>query len=142
MTLAYVLLFLGGAIAVGRIWVSIKRARDRPAYSWDAKLIEKLRLDGSDPFQPHDVVFFFGLPSEGAAQRVVERLVRDGYTAEYQHVADQTDLPYSVHAQRSMRLSVPDMQAVSHQFNQLAAELHGRYDGWAAASNRPREPQK
>lgn len=136
MTLAYVFLFFGGAIAIWRIWISVKRARDRPAHSWDERLIERLRHEGSDPFQPHDVVFFFGLPTENSAQLVVERLVREGYLAEYKHVQEQVDLAFSVHAQRSVRLSVPDMQATSHRFNELAAEFHGRYDGWAAASNR------
>ena len=113
MRIAYLLLLLlGGGIALARIWMSIKKARDLPAHSWDAKLIEKLRAEGSDPFQPHDVVFFFGLPNENAAQRVVERLVRDGFTAEYKHVLDQSELCYAVHA------------------------FHGRYDGWAAAHNK------
>lgn len=136
MTLAYIFLVLGGVIAIWRIWISIKRARDLPAHSWDERLIEKLRLEGSDPFQPHDVVFFFGMPNEKAAQLVVERLVREGYAAEYKRVEEQVELGFSVHAQRSIRLSVPDMQATSRRFNELAAELHGRYDGWAAASNR------
>jgi len=136
MTLAYIFLFFGGAIAIWRIWINIKRARDRPAHSWDERLIEKLRLEGSDPFQPHDVVFFFGLPSERSAQLIVERLVREGYQAEYRQVREQVELAFSVHAQRSLRLSVPDMQATSRRFNELAAEFHGRYDGWAAASNR------
>lgn len=136
MTVAYILLFLGGAIALARIWISIKRARDRPAHSWDAKLIEKLRMEGSDPFQPHDVVFFFGLPDEEAARRLVEMLVREGYTAEFKHVEAQIELSYSVHAQRSLRLSVPEMQATSRRFNEIMIEYHGRYDGWAAASNR------
>lgn len=141
MKIAYLLLLLlGGAVALARIWMSIKKARDLPAHSWDAKLIEKLRFEGSDPFQPHDVVFFFGLPSEDAAQRVVERLVRDGYAAEYKHVPDQPELSYAVHAQRSIRLSVSDMQETSRKFNDMAAEFRGRYDGWAAAHNkRPAE---
>ena len=142
MRIAYLLLLLlGGGIALARIWMSIKKARDLPAHSWDAKLIEKLRAAGSDPFQPHDVVFFFGLPSESAAQRVVERLVRDGYAAEYKHTPDQAELAYAVHAQRSIRLSVSDMQETSRKFNAMAAEFHGRYDGWAAAHNqRPDAP--
>ncbi|MCW5570879.1 MAG: ribonuclease E inhibitor RraB, partial [Steroidobacteraceae bacterium] len=137
MRIAYLLLLLlGGGIALARIWMSIKKARDLPAHSWDAKLIEKLRAQGSDPFQPHDVVFFFGLPDENAAQRVVERLVRDGFAAEYKRVPDQSELCYAVHAQRSIRLSVSDMQATSRKFNDMAAEFHGRYDGWAAAHNK------
>ncbi|MGD9599567.1 MAG: ribonuclease E inhibitor RraB [Steroidobacteraceae bacterium] len=137
MKIAYLLvLLLGGGIALARIWMSIKKARDRPAHSWDAKLIEKLRAEGSDPFQPHDVVFFFGMPNEGAAQRVVERLVRDGFEAEYKYVPDQSELCYAVHAQRAIRLSVSDMQATSRKFNAMADEFHGRYDGWAAAHNK------
>ena len=128
MRIAYLLLLLlGGGIALARIWMSIKKARDLPAHSWDAKLIEKLRAEGSDPFQPHDVVFFFGLPNENAAH---------GFTAEYKHVPDQSELCYAVHAQRSIRLSVSDMQATSRKFNDMAAEFHGRYDGWAAAHNK------
>mgnify|MGYP001219919032 CR=1 FL=1 len=88
------------------------------------------------PFLVFGVVFFFGLPNEGAAQRVVERLVRDGYAAEYKHVPDQAELSYAVHAQRSIRLSVSDMQETSRKFNDMAAEFHGRYDGWAAAHNK------
>lgn len=123
MRIAYLLLLLlGGGIALARIWMSIKKARDLPAHSWDAKLIEKLRAQGSDPFQPHDVVFFFGLPDENAAQRVVERLVRDGFAAEYKRVPDQSELCYAVHAQRSIRLSVSDMQATSRKFNDMAAD--------------------
>ncbi len=137
MKLTYLLLLLaGGGVALARIYFSVKKYRDRPAHNWDAKLIESLRQQGSDPFQPHDVVFFFGLPSENAAQRVVERLVRDGYGAEYKHVPDQIELPYSVHAQRSVRLSVSDMQGTSRKFNTMAEEFHGRYDGWAAAHNK------
>ncbi|MBV6417781.1 MAG: hypothetical protein CMLOHMNK_02545 [Steroidobacteraceae bacterium] len=137
MKIVYLLLLLlGGAIALARIWVSIKRARDLPAHSWDEKLIAKLRAEGSDPFQPHDVVFFFGMPSEAAARRVVERLAREGFEAEYKHVPDQPEFCYAVHAQRSLRLSVPDMKATSRRFNALADEFHGRYDGWAAAHNK------
>lgn len=139
MKLAYLLLLIGGAAALVRIWFSVKKYRDQPAHNWDAKLIESLRKQGSDPFQPHDVVFFFGFPGESEAQRVVERLVQDGYAAEYRHAPDQPELSYSVHAQRSVRLSVSDMQATSRKLNALASEFHGRYDGWAAAHNKRAE---
>ena len=47
MKIAYLLLLmLGGTVALARIWVSIRKARDRPAHSWDARLIEKLRAAG------------------------------------------------------------------------------------------------
>lgn len=131
----YLMLAAGGAIAVYRIWLSVKKLREQPANDWDTKLIERMRAQGSDPFKPHDVVFFFGFPAENAAQRAVERLVRESYGAEYRHVPDHRDLPFSVHAQKAVRLSIEDMQETSRRFNALAQELGGRYDGWAAAHN-------
>ena len=45
---------------------------------------------------------------------------------------DDPELAYSLHATKTMRLVVPDMQEISRRLTALAAELHGRYDGWAA----------
>jgi Protein of unknown function (DUF1260). len=42
------------------------------------------------------------------------------------------ELNYSLHATKTMRLVVPDMQEISRRLTALATELHGRYDGWAA----------
>ena len=39
---------------------------------------------------------------------------------------------FSLHASKSMRLIVPEMQATSRRLTALATELGGRYDGWAA----------
>ncbi len=47
-------------------------------------------------------------------------------------MSEKTDLPYSLHASKSMRLIVPDMQALSTRLDALAAEFGGRYDGWTA----------
>jgi len=47
-------------------------------------------------------------------------------------MTENTDLPYSLHATKSMRLIVPDMQALSERLTTLAGEFGGRYDGWTA----------
>jgi len=135
MKLVMFLLAVGAIVAVVRIFYSLRKYRAKPESDWDSKMIEKLRTQGSDPFKPHEVVFFFGFPNEAAASRVVAQLERDGYAAESKHVPDNTLLPFSVHAQRAVRLSVSDMQATSRAFNALAETEGGRYDGWAASHN-------
>jgi len=41
-------------------------------------------------------------------------------------------LACSLHASKTMRLIVPDVQDISRRLTALATELRGRYDGWAA----------
>ncbi len=42
------------------------------------------------------------------------------------------ELGFSLHASKTMRLIVPDMQEMSRRLTALASEFKGRYDGWAA----------
>ncbi len=52
------LLFVAGAVLLGRIYYGIRQMKERTVKDWDAKLIERLRAAGTDPFQPHNVDFF------------------------------------------------------------------------------------
>ena len=70
MSWLYSLLVVAGAVALGRIYYGIRKAKEKTEKDWDAKLIERLRMSGSDPFQPHEVDFFMALPSEAAGQAV------------------------------------------------------------------------
>jgi hypothetical protein len=45
---------------------------------------------------------------------------------------DEAEFPFSLHATKSMRLILPDVQALSARMTGLATEFKGRYDGWAA----------
>jgi hypothetical protein len=45
---------------------------------------------------------------------------------------EEAEFPLSLHATKTMRLILPDMQALSARMTALAAEFQGRYDGWAA----------
>jgi len=126
------LLAAAGAFALYRIYSSVRKLRDQGNDDWDAKLVEKLRLSGSDPFQPHDVDFFFALPDEEAARSLARLLEADGYRVDIRSVADDADHPFSLHVAKSLRLSVPGMREISRSFAALAREHGGRYDGWAA----------
>lgn len=116
-----------------RIFLSLRRVRAMSRRDdWDAQQVAHLRALGSDPFQPHDVDFFFGLPSEAACEVLRAELEREGYSIDVKPVPQAVDFPFSLHATKAIRLSVPDMQALSRRLSELAAAQGGRYDGWAA----------
>jgi hypothetical protein len=48
--------------------------------------------------------------------------------------------PFSLHAIKSMRLSVPGMHELTKRFGELAKANGGHYDGWSAAVV-PKNPQ-
>jgi len=128
----YAFAILGGLIAAWRIWQNLQKLRQRQNDSWDARLIDQLRKRGSDPFKPHDVDFFFALPNELACRAVHAQLETEGYAVDIKAVPESPDFVFSLHARKSMRLSVPDMQDISRRFSTLATANGGRYDGWAA----------
>ncbi len=120
-------------LVLARIYFSLRKIRAASMRDdWDAQQISHLRALGSDPFQAHDVDFFFGLPSETACRAVRQQLELEGFAVDVQPVPEAVDQIFSLHARRSMRLSVPDMQALSRRFGELAHAHEGRYDGWAA----------
>ena len=53
------------------------------------------------------------------------RLEPDGFSIDAKPMTEKTDLPYSLHASKSMRLIVPDMQALSARLDALATEFGG-----------------
>jgi hypothetical protein len=136
MSWLYVLLLIGAALAVGRIWYSIKKLRELPRDDWDTRLIERLRRSGANAFSPMELDFFLAMPSEGAAQGAAEQLKSEGFAVDVRAVAESTDQPFSVHATRSMHLNVDGVRAVSTRLREIAAAQGGRYDGWTASQGR------
>ena len=132
MTWVVVTFAVAAAIIIARIFFKIKNIRSTKQESWDAKIIEQLRSKGYAPFNEYKVDFFLALPDEGSCQQVRSRLESDGFSVDTKPMAEKTDLPYSLHASKSMRLIVPEMQALSARLDALAAEFGGCYDGWAA----------
>lgn len=133
MSWLYVFLLLGAALAIGRIWFQLKKLRERPVDDWDAKLIERLRRGGADPFRPIDVDFFLALPSEAAAAGVAQRLTAEGFRVDVRAVSEGADHPWSVHAIKPMQLNVDGIRATSARLRELASAQGGRYDGWTAS---------
>jgi hypothetical protein len=77
------------------------------------------------------VDFFLALPNEAACAGARARLEPE-FSVDVKALENDPELAYSLHATKTMRLVVPDMQEISRRLTALATELHGRYDGWAA----------
>ena len=126
------LVVFAGAAVVFRFYSTMKKRREVHGADWDTKLIAEMRKRGQDPFQPHDVNFFFALPTADAAAAVNKQLEADGFQINVKAVPDNSEFPFSLHASRNMRVHAPEMIALSKRFNELAKAHHGRYDGWGS----------
>jgi regulator of ribonuclease activity B len=131
-TWIFVFAIVGGLVAAWRIWQNLRKLQQRQNDSWDARLIDQLRKRGSDPFKPHDVDFFLAFPTQEAAERLANRLRNEGFDADVVDEPESGALRYSLHAHKSMQLTVPDMQDLSRRLTDQAKEMGGRYDGWSA----------
>ena len=126
------LVVLAGVAVIFRFYTTVKKGREVHGADWDTKLITELRKRGQDPFQPHDVNFFFALPDEPACSAINRLLETEGFHVDVKAVPDNKEFPFSLHATRNMRLHAPDMKALSRRFNDLATLHKGRYDGWGS----------
>ncbi len=109
-------------------------SRKRRSIDWDEHFIQQLRKAGVNTFEEHAVEFFFTLPDRGASERLAAVLRADGYSIDVRQAPDSSN--FSVDAQRAMRLVVPEMQALSARFAELAEQHGGKYDNWAVAMKR------
>jgi hypothetical protein len=130
----FIIMAVVGAFLLFRIisqWRGL--AWRRRSIDWDAHFIQGLRKAGVDTFVEHVVDFFFTMPSREAAERLAGVLRADGYQVDVTD-ARATSGQFSLHASRQMRLIVPDMQALTTRFTQLAGEHGGQYDSWAVVT--------
>jgi len=119
-----------GMIVV-RVFLKLRAARSSRAETWDEQVIARLRSQGYLPFNDYRVDFFLALPDEAACQGARARLEPE-FSVDVKPLANDPELAFSLHASKTMRLVVPDVQDISRRLGALAAEFHGRYDGWAA----------
>ncbi len=132
MTWVYIAFLAAAAIIIVRVYFKVRGIQKSKQESWDERMIEQLRSKGYAPFNEYKVDFFLALPDEASCQAVRSRLEPDGFSVDAKPMTEKTDLPFSLHASKSMRLIVPDMQDLTLRLSSLAAEFGGRYDGWAA----------
>jgi regulator of ribonuclease activity B len=131
--MAWFYLALLGALGliVLRLYFKLRQARESRAESWDEQIIGRLRSQGYAPFNDYRVDFFLALPDVAACEAARTRLEPE-FSVDVKPLENDAQLGCSLHATKTMRLVVPDMQDISRRLTALATELHGRYDGWAA----------
>jgi hypothetical protein len=125
---------------VVRLYFVMRRLRPAHHETWDEKMIQRLRSRGYAPFNEYQVAFFLALPDEAACSAVRARLEPDGFGVDVKPMTTQLfgqsesedSLPLSLHATKPMRLLLADVSELSGRMTAIAAEFHGRYDGWAA----------
>jgi hypothetical protein len=127
----FVALVAALGLIVVRVYLKLRTARRTRAETWDEQVIGRLRSQGYVPFNDYRVDFFLALPDEAACQGARERLEPE-FSVDVKPLENDPELGFSLHASKTMRLIVPDMQDISRRLGALAAEYHGRYDGWAA----------
>jgi hypothetical protein len=129
-------LVAAAAFSLLRIVSQLRRVtRKKGDDDWDARFIAQLRKAGIAPFDPQPVDFLFALPSAEACAAIAAELEADGYTVDSR---EDPEGGFSLHANREMRLIVPDMQALTTRFKALAEQQGGKYDGWAVAKKKLR----
>ena len=110
-------------------WRGLSRKRRR--VDWDEHFIQGLRKAGINTFEDHTVDFFFTLPTRGAAEQLAGELRPEGYSLDIRKTGEGDE--FSVHATRTMRLVVEEMQALTARFGELALRYGGKYDNWAVS---------
>ena len=131
--MSWMVLLLAAALVLIalRVYFKLRSARRLRSESWDEQLIARLRSQGYAPFNDYRVDFFLALPDEAACQSARVRLEPE-FSVDVKPLADDPELAFSLHASKTMRLVVPDMQEMTRRLSALAGEFRGRYDGWAA----------
>ena len=123
------LMVLAATVAVVRVYFAVRRLSAKRKEDWDERLVKNLRAQGGDLFSPYEVDFFFDLPDQAACEQLGALLKARDFTIDYRQVdADRGDR-FTLHALKSLRISVPEMQALTREFKELAARYSGRYDG-------------
>ena len=131
-----VALFLVGVaiLSLLRIVMQWRGVARRHTADWDEQFIQQLRKAGVTPFEDQVVDFFFTVPDASGGDAIRKLLLSEGYSVDARR--DPESGRISVHAQRTMRLHIPEMQALTARFRALAAEHGGSYDNWAVGKPR------
>ena len=127
------LLVVAALVAVVRVYLTVRRLSQSKTEDWDERLVKNLRTQGGDPFSPYAVDFFFDLPDQRACEQVAGVLGAREFKVDFRRVNPERGDRFTLHALKSLRISVPDMQATRRDFTALAVQHGGSYDGWATA---------
>lgn len=129
---------LGLLLALGALGLYLMlsgKRREGLSQDVDANTLSELAEAGSDLSQPHEMEFFFYLPTEQAAQAVAETLRQDGFTIRLESVDPDHD--WLCLGSREMTPALAELQRLRTRFTSLAESHGGAYDGWGATVVEP-----
>jgi len=130
MSWVLLLLVVAALLAAVRIYVGVRRNRGAAQDDWDERLVQNLRSAGGNAFTPYEVDFFFNLPDAASCATLGGLLEREGFAIDTRVMGGEGASGFSLHARKSVRVSVTEMQDYSKRFRALAEQHGGHYDGW------------
>jgi hypothetical protein len=133
----YLILIIAAVLSIVRVTMTIRKARKLALHDdWDSQLVKNLRAAGGNAFTPYEVDFFFTLPDEASCGSLRGMLEPEGFAVESRVATGEAASGYSVHARKSLRVNVSEMQEYSKRFRSLAEQFGGYYDGWMTDPSR------
>jgi hypothetical protein len=96
--------------------------------SFRAEVLEQLHRMGSDLLRPHRFDFYLYVPTELAARQAADKVRESQFDAEVLPGASGDD--WLCLASVTMVPEVAPLDDVGTFFEQIAAALHGDFDGW------------
>jgi hypothetical protein len=104
--------------------------RGEEAVGGDAEVIAQLRAAGANLADARPVDFFLYFPTESVAQDARERIDRSARQVTVEPAASGP--AWLVQVVETMIVDVDAMRTRRQEFDGLARELGGEYDGWGA----------
>jgi hypothetical protein len=98
------------------------------SHSFRAEVLGQLRRTGSDIARPHSFDFYLYVPTELAARQAAEKVRESKFTAEVLPGASGSD--WLCRATVTIVPEVAPLDDIHSFFEQVAAALHGDFDGW------------
>jgi hypothetical protein len=96
--------------------------------SFRAEVLSQLRRMGSDISRPHSFDFYLYVPTELAARQAADKVRESEFAAEVLPGASGTD--WLCRATVTIVPEVAPLDDIGSFFEQIAAALHGDFDGW------------
>jgi hypothetical protein len=98
------------------------------ASAQDVAAIEAMRAQDIDLSEPRMLEFAFYFPERQGARRAMSALANDGFSGELR--AEGGGDAFILFARKAIRVDVETLSALRVQFEALAKEAGGTYDGW------------
>ena len=112
-------------------------ARYESAQEGDQLILNELRKRGADLEKPREIVHYLYVPTQEASHDAAMKLRKNGFEFTERASADAAKNPPNPWLVFARKVTLVDSQTVEEmriQFEKLAKESRGDYDGWEAAA--------